>query len=124
MYSDAGIVDQSSKLYEVLFKGTEKSEMKKCYWLASSGVSLRGSDFCRFGPGAVLGGRAGTGRALFHSVGRSYAKWLAVRPVVYLQSGVTVDDLSISPSGTEENWMTTLPDSFPSERLEYGQITE
>ena len=126
MYSDAGIVDQSSKLYEVLFKGTEEeSEMKKCYWLASSGVRVNGSDCCHFGPGAVVVGAAGTcGCALFNSDGNSDAWGLAVRPVVYLQSGVTVDDLSISSSGTEENWMTTLPDRFPSERLEYGQITE
>ena len=85
---------------------------------------LYGSDYCFFGPGAVSGGGAGTGRGLFSSHGFSFAGWLAVRPVVYLQSGVTVDDLSISSSGTEENWTTTLPDSFPSERLEYGQITE
>ena len=125
MYSDAGIVDQSSKLYEVLFKGTEESEMKKCYWLASSGVSLHGSDYCSFGPGVVGAGGAGTGgRGLFGSNGFSGAFLSAVRPVVYLQSGVTVDDLSISSSGTEENWTTTLPDIFSSERLEYGQITE
>ena len=124
MYTDSSIVDQSSKLYEVLFKGTERSEMKKCYWLASSGVGLYGSDYCFFGPGAVRGSLAGAGSDLFNSDGSSYAAWLAVRPVVYLQSGVTVDDLSISSSGTEENWMTTLPYSFPSERLEYGQITE
>ena len=124
MYSDAGIVDQSSKLYDVLFKGTESGSNGKSYWLAYSGVGLCGSDYCFFGPGVVSGGGAGTGRGLFSSHGFSFAGWLAVRPVVYLQSGVTVDDLSISSSGTEENWMTTLPDSFPSEKLEYGQITE
>ena len=124
MYSDAGIVDQSSKLYEVLFKGTEKSERKKGYWLASSGVDLHNSDYCSFGPGAVLSGAAGAGLDLFYSSGFSVAKRLAVRPVVYLQSGVTVDDLSISSSGTEENWTTTLPDSFSGKELEYGQITE
>ena len=70
---------------------------------------------------AVLVPAAG---GLFGSNGFSGAFLSAVRPVVYLQSGVTVDDLSISSSGTEENWTTTLPDIFPSERLEYGQITE
>ena len=124
MYTDSSIVDQSSKLYDVLFKGTESGSNEKSYWLASSGVYLHGSGFCDFGPGAVSGGFAGTGNGLFSSGGNSFAEWLAVRPVVYLQSGVTVDDLSISSSGTEENWTTTLPDSFSSERLEYGQITE
>lgn len=123
MYTDSSIVDQSSKLYDVLFKGTESGSNGKSYWLASSGVGMDGSDCCYFGPGAVNEGDAGAGGGLFFSYGDSSAAWLAVRPVVYLQSGVTVDDLSISSSGTEENWMTTLP-FFPSERLEYGQITE
>lgn len=47
-----------------------------------------------------------------------------MRPVVYLQSGVTVNDLSVSLTGREEKWTTTLPDSFDSNHLEYGQITE
>lgn len=124
MYTDSSIVDQSSKLYDVLFKGTEIGSNGKSYWLASSGVSMNGSNFCDFGPGAVLGGNAGTGLALFISSGSSIARWLAVRPVVYLQSGVTVDDLSISSSGSEEIWTTTLPSSYSGQDLEYGQITE
>lgn len=123
-YTSANIVDKSSKLYEVLFDGTEGSSNGKSYWLASSGVLLDGSVFCDFGPGAVFEGRAGTGSDLFISGGGSSAKWLAVRPVVYLQSGVTVDDLSVSSTGKEEKWTTTLPDSFDSNHLEYGQITE
>ena len=132
MYSDAGIVDQSSKLYEVLFKGTEMigdgspSSVVggKAYWLASSGVTMYGSSFCGFGPGAVYGSLAYTGGDLFSSNGNSFACWLAGRPVVYLQSGVTVEDLSISSSGTEENWTTTLPYDYSGKKLEFGQITE
>ena len=124
MYTDSSIVDQSSKLYDVLFKGTEGESVGKSYWLASSGVILGGSDYCVFGPGAVLGGGAGPGSDLFYSSGYSFAECLAVRPVVYLQSGVTVDDLSISSSGSEEPWTTTLPDSYSGTSLEYGQITE
>ena len=124
MYTDSSIVDQSSKLYDVLFKGTESGSNRKSYWLASSGVGMSGSVYCFFGPGAVVGGSAGTGNGLFVSDGSSRAKWLAVRPVVYLQSGVTVDDLSISSSGSEEPWTTTLPDEYPETLLEYGQITE
>lgn len=123
-YTSANIVDQSSKLYEVLFDGTEGSSNGKAYWLASSGVDVIGSDYCYFGPGAVDEGDAGTGRALFYSDGYSIAGWLAVRPVVYLQSGVTVDDLSVSSTGREEEWTATLPDSFDSKSLEYGQITD
>lgn len=111
-YTSANIVDQNSKLYEVLFDGTEGSSNGKAYWLASSGVDVIGSDFCSFGPRAVIGGRAGAGGALFISDGGSIAVWFAVRPVVYLQSGVTVDDLSVSSTGREEKWTTTLPNSF------------
>lgn len=124
MYTDSSIVDQSSKLYDVLFKGTEIGSNGKSYWLASSGVYVDGSNYCGFGPGAVSGGVAGPGFGLFDSDGDSYARWLAVRPVVYLQSGVTVDDLSISSSGSEEIWTDTLPNSYSSQVLEYGQITE
>lgn len=123
-YTSANIVDKSSKLYEVLFDGTEEASNGKSYWLASSGVAVCGSDDCDFGPGAVRGGIAGTGFALFSSDGDSFAACLAVRPVVYLQSGVTVNDLSVSLTGREEKWTTTLPDSFDSNHLEYGQITE
>lgn len=123
-YTDSSIVDQSSKLYDVLFKGTESGSNGKYYWLASSGVLLSGSDSCSFGPGAVRGGGAGPVGALFSSNGHSAAIWLAVRPVVYLQPGVTVDDLSISSSGREEPWTTTLPDDYIGISLEYGQITE
>lgn len=123
-YTDSSIVDQSSKLYDVLFKGTESESNRKSYWLASSGVFVDDSGCCFFGPGAVVEGDAGAGDALFYSNGYSRAEWLAVRPVVYLQSGVTVDDLSISSSGSEEPWTTTLPESYSSTSLEYGQITE
>lgn len=123
-YTSANIVDKSSKLYEVLFDGTEGSSNGKSYWLASSGVGVDGSDVCGFGPGAVYEGSAGAGYELFYSGGGSGAGWLAVRPVVYLQSGVTVDDLSVSSTGKEEKWTTTLPDSFDSNHLKYGQITE
>lgn len=73
MYTDSSIVDQSSKLYDVLFKGTESESNGKSYWLASSGVNVNGSAFCIFGPGAVFGGLAGTGDDLFFSYGDSDA---------------------------------------------------
>lgn len=124
-YTDSSIVDPSSKLYEVLFKGTTAEENRaKSYWLASSGVGVSGSNFCDFGPGAVREGIAGAGYGMFNSGGYSNAKWMAVRPVVSLQSGVTVEDLSVSSSGSEEPWTTSLPEIYDREKLEYGQITE
>lgn len=122
-YEDPSVVDPSSKLYDILFKGTTEGEnYAKSYWLASSGVLLDGSSFCYFGPGAVTGGTAGTGSGMFISDGFSGAVWLAVRPVVYLRSDVTVKDLTITESGTEQEWTTSLPDSYSGENLEYGQI--
>ena len=53
-YEDPSVVDPSSKLYDILFKGTTSSENNaKSYWLASSGVNIDGSSYCVFGPGAV-----------------------------------------------------------------------
>ena len=122
-YEDPRVVDPSSKLYEILFKGTTEGEnYAKSYWLASSGVNIDGSSSCAFGPGAVYGGGAGTGCGVFVSDGCSDAVWLAVRPVVYLRSDVTVKDLTITESGTEQDWTTSLPDSYSGEDLEYGQI--
>lgn len=123
-YEDPSVVDPSSKLYDILFKGTTSSENNaKSYWLASSGVCLGGSSCCYFGPGAVVVGGAGAGCVVFDSVGCSYEEWLAVRPVVYLRSDVTVKDLTITESGTEETWTTSVPNSYSGENLEYGQIT-
>ena len=68
-------------------------------------------------------GFAGAGCGMFASDGDSVEGWLAVRPVVYLRSDVTVKDLTITESGTEETWTTSVPNSYPGENLEYGQIT-
>ena len=77
---------------------------------------------CLFGPGAVYDGVAGPGCEMFASDGYSVEVWLAVRPVVYLRSDVTVKDLTITESGTEQDWTTSLPDGYSEENLEYGQI--
>lgn len=123
MYTDASVVDQSSKLYEVLFKGTTAGENRaKSYWLASSGVDVYGSDDCYFGPGAVFGGGAEAGYVLFNSDGYSRAGWLAVRPVVYLKSTVTIEDLTFTSTGSEADWTTQIPSSYTGEPLDKGQI--
>ena len=124
-YEDPSVVDPSSKLYDILFKGTTSSENNaKAYWLASSGALLGGSSDCYFGPGCVGGGIAGTGCVMFGSRGNSGEGWLAVRPVVYLMSDVTVKDLSITEDGEEETWTTSTPNSFSVENLDYGEITD
>ena len=122
-YISSNVVDQNSKLYDILFKGTttEKNNAK-AYWLASPGVLMGGTSFCSFGPGAVVAGDAGPGYGLFASDGDSYELWLAVRPVVYLKSNITVDELTINENGSEEIWNTSVPNSYTGESLEYGQI--
>lgn len=123
-YEDPRIIDPSSKLYEILFKGTTEGEnYAKSYWLASSGVYVDDSySRCYFGPGSVYGGGAGTSGGLFHCKGYSFTEWHAVRPVVYLRSDVTVKDLTITESGTEQDWTTSLPDSYTGVASKYGQI--
>lgn len=122
-YISSNVVDQNSKLYDILFKGTTTEENNaKAYWLASPGVYVDGASCCNFGPGAVSAGSAGAGYGLFVSDGHSFEKWLAVRPVVYLKSNITVDELTINENGSEEIWNTSVPNSYTGESLEYGQI--
>ena len=56
-----------------------------------------------FGPGYVYGGDVDSGSNLFGSSGYWNAVGLAVRPVVYLNSEITVEDLHII-DGQEDNW--------------------
>jgi hypothetical protein len=89
-------------LKEMLFSGTTESDKySKSYWLASPGVLAVGS-VARFGPGFVDNGyvREG-GDNLFGSNGFWYAGRLGVRPVVYLNSEVSVDDLQKTEAGTD-----------------------
>ena len=57
------------------------------YWLASRGVDA-GSDYAGFGPGAVIGGDAGSFVRLFGSVGISNDDGLPLRYVVSLRSDI------------------------------------
>ncbi len=125
MVTDPSVIDSSSKLYEVLFDGTTSNGYSKAYWLASSGVLDYGS-FCGFGPGFVFLGLACGGYGdLFHSCGREQEYWFGVRPVAYLKSTVSENDLTISRNGTEEEWATTIPDpdGFTSESISAGRVT-
>ena len=90
-------------LKTMLFNGTTSdANLAKSYWLASSGVEAY-SSYAGFGPGGVYFGFVGSDGDLFYSGGRWHAYSLAVRPVIYLNSEVTVEDLHII-DGQEDNW--------------------
>ena len=90
-------------LKTMLFSGTtEDANFAKSYWLASSGVRAD-SSIAFFGPGYVHRGRVSSGDYLFGSFGYWIARGLAVRPVVYLNSEITVEDLHVI-DGQEDNW--------------------
>ena len=95
---------------EIIFKGTDSGDCAKAYWVASPGVYSDGSG-AGFGPGRVYGGIAACGDGnLFGSYGGWGARGLAVRPVVSLDSEVTLEDVGgIDESGTvTPDW--TIPD--------------
>ena len=95
----------SDTLKTILFSGTtEDANFAKSYWLASSGVDA-GSSGAGFGPGRVDDGGVFSDHYLFYSNGAWHAGGLAVRPVVYLNSEVTVEDLHVI-DGQEDNWST------------------
>ena len=90
-------------LKNMLFSGTTSdANYAKSYWLASSGVRADSSD-ADFGPGFVSNGNVNSGNGLFYSDGYWCAVGLAVRPVVYLNSEITVEDLHVI-DGQEDNW--------------------
>lgn len=63
------------------------------------------------------------GSVLFSSNGGENEIWLGVRPVAYLKSTVSEDDLIISRNGAEEEWTTTIPNSFTAESISAGRVT-
>ena len=92
-------------LKNMLFSGTTSdANYAKSYWLASSGVYAYSSG-AGFGPGGVRGGDVDSVDYLFGSDGYWIAVGLAVRPVVYLNSEITVEDLHVI-DGQEDNWST------------------
>ena len=90
-------------LKTILFNGTTSdANFAKSYWLASPAVNAD-SGYAFFGPGGVYGGGVLAGFTLFDSNGRWYAYSFGVRPVVYLESNITVEDLH-KIDGQEEDW--------------------
>ena len=90
-------------LKTILFNGTTSdANFAKSYWLASPAVDAD-SDVAGFGPGGVAYGSVYAGYYLFDSYGNWNAGGFGVRPVVYLESNITVEDLH-KIDGQEEDW--------------------
>ena len=93
----------SDTLKTILFSGTtEDANFAKSYWLASSGVRAYSSR-AGFGPGVVDSGYVNSNYGLFYSNGKWNAYGLAVRPIVYLNSNITIEDLHVI-DGQEDDW--------------------
>ena len=90
-------------LKTILFNGTTRdANFAKSYWLASPAVGAY-SDDADFGPGVVYNGIVYAGGDLFLSDGSWGAVSFGVRPVVYLESNINVEDLH-KIDGQEEDW--------------------
>ena len=102
-YYQWGNLTINDTLKTILFNGTTSdANFAKSYWLASPAVGA-GSDYAYFGPGRVRGGGVGADHNFFDSYGYWGAYCFGVRPVVYLESNITVEDLH-KIDGQEEDW--------------------
>ena len=102
-YYQWGNLTINDTLKTILFNGTTRdANFAKSYWLASPAVDAD-SDFAYFGPGNVGDGYVGAGDYFFGSGGYWSASSFGVRPVVYLESNITVEDLH-KIDGQEEDW--------------------
>ena len=102
-YYQWGNLTINDTLKTILFNGTTRdANFAKSYWLASPAV-FADSDFAFFGPGYVHYGNVGADYGLFNSGGDWIAGSFGVRPVVYLESNITVEDLH-KIDGQEEDW--------------------
>ena len=102
-YYQWGNLTINDTLKTILFNGTTSdANFAKSYWLASPAVGAD-SGFANFGLGGVGYGNVGAGNDLFDSYGGWSAFSFGVRPVVYLESNITVEDLH-KIDGQEEDW--------------------
>ena len=102
-YYQWGNLTIEDTLKTILFNGTTRdANFAKSYWLASPAVCAF-SGRAIFGPGSVGDGGVRADGALFSSGGRWVAFSFGVRPVVYLESNITVEDLH-KIDGQEEDW--------------------
>ena len=102
-YYQWGNLTIEDTLKTILFNGTTRdANFAKSYWLASPAVGAY-SDVASFGPGYVFYGGVDAVGNLFGSYGTWIAFSFGVRPVVYLESNITVEDLH-KIDGQEEDW--------------------
>ena len=102
-YYQWGNLTINDTLKTILFNGTTSdANFAKSYWLASPAV-FADSGRAGFGPGGVYGGGVGAVDSFFVSNGGWCAGSCGVRPVVYLESNVTIEDLH-KIDGQEEDW--------------------
>ena len=102
-YYQWGNLTINDTLKTILFNGTTSdANFAKSYWLASPAVGAN-SGVAYFGLGCVYNGYVNAGLDLFDSYGSWNAVSFGVRPVVYLESNITVEDLH-KIDGQEEDW--------------------
>ena len=90
-------------LQNMLFDKTTKADKNaKSYWLASPSVGAD-SNGAFFDPGSVVNGKVQVAGTLFFSYDAWCANCYAVRPIVYLNSNITIEDL-YTKNGQEEDW--------------------
>ena len=102
-YYQWGNLTIDDTLKTMLFSGTTSdANLAKAYWLASPAV-FAFFDSASFGPGAVGNGFVRAGYDMFYSFGDWRAYGFGVRPIVYLNSEITVEDLHVI-DGQEDDW--------------------
>ncbi len=102
MYEWSGLKIDAT-LQNMLFDKTTKADKNaKSYWLASPSVGAD-SNGAFFDPGSVVNGKVQVAGTLFFSYGAWCANCYAVRPIVYLNSNITIEDL-YTINGQEEDW--------------------
>ena len=90
-------------LQNMLFDKTTKADKNaKSYWLASPSVGADSSG-AFLDPGSVVNGKVQVAGTLFFSYDAWCANCYAVRPIVYLNSNITIEDL-YTINGQEEDW--------------------
>ena len=127
MATDPNVVEQGSRIYNILFNGTTAEPYSKSYWLASPGVYVGSDDgLASFSPGGVANGNATAGGiGLFISKGIRNAYSFAVRPVISLKSEIKGSEIERDVASTSDIWDGKAPD-LSGENLggaEVGQVT-
>ncbi len=106
-YPGKEAIDSEFELYDILFARTGQDNGDyRWYWLASRATYVL-SGGCIWGPGDVNRGKASSFSSyLFYSTGKQLNDGGAVRPVVYLNSDVTIQDIHKieTPTVGEEAW--------------------